>query len=131
MSEQLKSHLTNEYLMFILEYADPSQLDKANIEEQIKGPIAELFKYQRSADRARRMLKDGFGKAVALYLSQFNAPVFDAARLSDELSRYKKTFVRHLGKERVAHLSFILKLAKLVETEKQAAPVKRGLLKGA
>lgn len=128
MNERIKSNLTNAYLMFILDFADPSSLDKAKMEEEIKCKIEDVFKAQKTADRAKRILKARFASLLALYFSQFSGKSgLDYVRLDEEILKNKKHLLRHLGKDKVAYIQLVVGLMKSLD---QGQP-KKGLLMGA
>jgi hypothetical protein len=111
-ADKIKSILSNSYVMFIMDFADPTQ-----IKLEYQYPIEELFNSQKTADRAKKQLgKDGFNKAVALYFSKLqNSAGVDSAALEENLRRSKKVFVRHLGKDKVQLLELIVMLSKSLE----------------
>lgn len=124
MSDKLKASLTNSYLMFIFDFADPSTVDKDEVLKCIECPVIDIFKSQKQADKAKKMLgKQGFGKALVLYFGQFQShDGVDFKRLESELSTNRKVFQRHLGKDKVNYLGLMISVSNAVE------PKKRGLL---
>ena len=124
MIDQIKSNLTNSYLMFVFEFADPQTVNKEQINETLGVPIRELFQSQKQADRSKKVLgKIGFGRAVVCYFNSFNNSAgIDFKTLDQELTRHRKIFLRHLGKDKVNYLSLMISIANVCE------PQRRGLL---
>jgi hypothetical protein len=124
MTEQIKANLTNCYLMFIFEFADPANVDKAQVQSAIDCPVIDIFKSQRQADLSKKILgKVGFGKAVMLYFDQFQShDGIDFDSLEKELTQHRKVFLRHLGKDKVNYLNLLIKINGSIE------PKRRGLL---
>lgn len=121
---KIKSHLTTSFLMFTMEFADPSTTDKAKIESEMGFPIADVFNSQRLADKAKKVLtKDQFAKMLGLYFHAFNnAEGLDYARLEHEMHKNKKHMLRHLGKDKIAYLELIASLTRL------SGSVRKGLI---
>lgn len=125
MIEQIKSSLTNAFMMFILEFADPSAVDRQSIEAEMKCSIEEVFSTQKACDRAKRLLKGNFNKMLALYFNQFNSRYgLNWSQLEAELAKNKKHLLRHLGKDKVQYVQLIAALMKQADGGK----VKKGLL---
>ncbi len=120
----IKSNLTNAYLMFVMELADPSTCDRVKLEEEIKGKISELFDTQPNGDRAKRNLKDRFNKVLAIYFNSFiGSDGLNYARLDREMSKNRKHLLRHVGKHRLAYLTLITQLMSVADGKQ-----KKGLL---
>lgn len=119
MSDKIRSNVTTAYMLFIFDFADPSQ---AKIDPGLK--VAEVFDSQKKADRVKRDLgKEGFNKMLSVYFSQFNTRSgVDYSSLDQALMKNKKVLVRHLGKDKVAYLTLIVTILKSLE------PQRRGLL---
>ncbi len=119
MSDKIKSNVTTAYMLFIFEFADPSQ-----VRVDIKIPIESLFDSQKSADKMKSSLgRDGFNNALALYFNQFQTQTgVDCYGLETAIAKNKKVLIRHLGKDKVAYLSLIVNILKSLETPR------RGLL---
>lgn len=117
--EKTKTHLTTAYMMFIFDFADPSQA-------QIDMDIRDLFSSQRNADQAKKKLgKDGFKKALSLYFNKFQTKHgLDFRSLEDEIISNKKVFLRHLGRDKINFLLLITTVMRDIETPVQ----KKGLL---
>lgn len=104
----IKSNLTNAYMMFLMDLADLSICDQKQIEKEMKGKIQDLFDCQSNGDRAKRLLKDQFGKALAIYFSSFTgSDGLNHARLEREITRNRKHMLRHLGKDKLNYLTLI------------------------
>lgn len=112
-ADKIKSSITTSYMFFILDFGDPYSLNKESLEKQI-GPLSEIFLNQKRADSAKKTLgKDGFDKMLSLYFSQFqNQDGLDYNSLEDALLKSKKTFLRHLGKDKINYLNLLIKIAK-------------------
>jgi hypothetical protein len=112
--------------MLVFDFADPDGLNKTEIEECARCPIVELFDKQRSADRAKKWLKQDFEKALAVYFCQFQTHSgFDFKKLKAKLDSSEKVFLRHLGKDKVLYLRLLISFA---EALAEPAPKPRGLL---
>lgn len=124
MIDKIKSNLTNSYLMFVFEFADPSTVNEQELSAFIGCPVIEIFKSQRAADRSKKVLgKASFGKALVCYFGQFqSSDGVDFRRLGHELTKNRKVFLRHLGKDKVNYLSLLIKINESIE------PQRRGLL---
>ena len=92
MIEQIKSNLTNNFLMFVFEFADPQTVNKEQINEALGVPIRELFQSQKQADRSKKILgRKGFGCAVVCYFNSFNnSSGIDFKSLSKSFARIRK-----------------------------------------
>ncbi len=108
----IKSTLTNAYMMFVMDFADPSTCDRKKLEQEIKCPVAALFDSQKNCDRAKRLLpKEQFSKLLALYFNSFNGyDGLNYQRLHQEIKKNRKHMVRHLGVDKIKHLSLIISL---------------------
>lgn len=126
MTDKIKSNLTTSYLMFVFEFSDPSDVKRANIEEQLKFPVNEVFDSQKKADSAREKLgKEGFNKMLSLYFAEYQThDGFDSESLASELKKHKKVFLRFLGKDKINYLTL------LVNTMATLKEPKKGLLFG-
>lgn len=124
MIDQIKSNLTNQYLMFIFEFADPSSVNKEELALFIGCPIIEIFKSQKMADKSKKLLgKTGFGKALVCYFNQFQSQDgIDFKKLEKEITQNRKVFLRHLGKDKVNFLTLLIKISDTLE------PKRKGLL---
>lgn len=124
MIDKIKSNLTNSYLMFIFDFADPSSVSSQELCEFLECPIIEIFKSQRAADKSKKKLgKAGFSKALVCYFNQFQTlDGVDFKSLEGELTQNRKVFLRHLGKDKVNYLNLLIKISESIE------PQKRGLL---
>lgn len=124
MIDKIKSNLTNSYLMFIFDFADPSNVNKEEISEFIGCPIIEIFQSQKMADKSKKLLgKNGFGKALVCYFNLFQSQDgVNFRKLDAEMTKHKKVFLRHLGKDKVSFLNLMIKISESIE------PKKRGLL---
>lgn len=124
MIEQIKSNLTNHYLMFVFEFAAPESVNKDELTMELGCPVIDIFKSQRKADLSKKSLgRQKFGKVLMLYFDQFQShDGIDFKRLEQELTQNRKVFLRHLGKDKVNYLSLLIKIADTLE------PKRRGLL---
>lgn len=124
MTDKIKSNLTNSYLMFVFDFGDPAHCDKAALAQAIGCPIIEVFKSQRTADKAKKVLgKRGFGEMLVCYFSAFQSQ--DGVKFKElerELITNRKVFLRHLGKDKVNYLNLMISVSGSIE------PAKRGLL---
>lgn len=126
MIDQIRSHVTTAYTMLIFDFADLEGVNKAKILETIRCPLVELFDKQKNADRAKRLLKADFNKAVALFFHDYQSSTgFDYDRLAKKLDQNQKVFERHLGKPNIRYLRLLITFAGLAQEKKQ-----RGLLVG-
>ena len=126
IAEKLNSFVTTSYSMLVYGFHDPDGLNKNDIEERARCPIVELFDKQRSADRAKKWLKEDFEKALAVYFCQFQTHSgFDFKGLKSKLDASEKVFLRHLGKDKVLYLRLLISFA---EALSEPAPKPRGLL---
>ncbi len=116
----IKSTLTNAYMMFVMDLADPSTGDRAKIEKEIKCPLLEVFDCQRNCDRAKRTLsKEQFAKMLSLYFNAFNgAEGLDFVRLDHEIKKNRKQILRHLGVDKLKYLTLITSLLAKVDKKK-------------
>lgn len=123
MIDKIKSNLTTNYMMFIFDCGDPNATDKKQLEAQIKCPLVEMFNSQRTVDKAKKSLgKAGFNNLLAAYFGQFQSPDgFKFKTLDEELTKNKKVFLRHLGKDKLNYLTLIVSTRKAIE-------IKKGLL---
>ncbi len=110
MSDKIKSKITTSYMLFVFDFADPSSVNKAEIEKSIECPILEVFSSQKKVDHAKKLLgKEGFNKMLSLYFSSFQTQEgFDFAGLESELKKNKKVFLRHLGKDKIQFLTLLI-----------------------
>ncbi len=124
MIDKIKSNLTNYYLMFVFDFGEPSECDKAELTKAIGFPIAEVFRSQRQADKAKKILgKNGFGQMLVIYFSQFQSQDgVNFKKLEGELKQNRKIFLRHLGKDKVNYLNLMISISGSFEERK------RGLL---
>lgn len=124
MIDKVKSNLTNYYLMFVFDFGDPADCNKAELAQKIGCPIVEVFKSQRTADKAKKVLgKKGFGEMLVCYFSAFQSQ--DGVKfkeLEKELASNRKVFLRHLGKDKVNYLNLMISVSGSIEEKK------RGLL---
>lgn len=130
MTDQINSHITTAYTMLVFDFADPEGANKTQIEEHARCPIVELFDKQKSADRAKRFMKDDFKTALAVYFGQFQTTTgFDHKALKAKLDAHERVFLRHLGKERVQYIRLLISVAELLAENAQPRILKpRGLL---
>lgn len=121
MIDKIKSNLTNSYMMFVFEFADPSTIDKSEIQAFIKCPLVDAFSSQRTADSAKKNLgKLGFSKLLSVYFGEFQtSDGIDFRRLGLELTKNKKVLLRHLGKDKVNFLNLLVSIAKSLESERK------------
>ncbi len=126
MTDKIKSNITTSYMLFVFDFSDPSQIEKANIEKEIRFPVNEVFDSQKKADSARERLgKDGFNKMLSLYFASFETQDgFDYNKLGTQVLKHKKTFLRFLGKDKLNYLTL------LINTMMSLQEPKRGLLFG-
>lgn len=119
MNDKIKTHLTTAYMMFVFDFADPSQVSS-------QADVKDLFESQKSADKAKRTHgRDGFRKLLSLHFNQFQTKgALDHDSLKSALIRNKKVYLRHLGKDKVTFLLLIVTLLKDLDYH----PPKRGLL---
>ncbi len=112
MSDKIKSSITTSYMLFIFDFADPSSVDKSNIEKQIECPVMEVFDSQKKTDSAKTLLgKEGFNKMLSVYFSNYQTQDgFDFSRLANEIKKNKKVFLRHLGKEKLLYLTLLISI---------------------
>jgi hypothetical protein len=124
MIDKIKSNLTNSYLMFVFDFGDPAECDKGALAQKIGCPIIEVFKSQRTADKAKKVLgKKGFGEMLVVYFSAFQSQDgVKFAELEREIKAHRKVFLRHLGKDKVNYLNLMISVSGSLETQK------RGLL---
>jgi hypothetical protein len=116
MSDQLRSLNTTAFTMLVFEFADLEGVNKAELEEKMRCPVVELFDKQKNADRAKRLLKSDFDKAVAIYFNNYQTSTgFAFDRLAKKLDECNKIFVRHLGKDKVSYLRLLINIAKLIQ----------------
>ncbi len=110
MSDKIKSNITTSYMLFVFDFADPSSVDKSNIEQEIKCPVAEVFSSQKKTDHAKKALgKVGFDKMLSVYFAHFQTQDgFNHQKLDEELRKNKKVFLRHLGKDKVNYLTLLI-----------------------
>lgn len=113
MTEELKSNLTNSFLTFIMEFGDPSSIDKKEIEHKCDCRIPELFNRQIYADRIKKKIgKEKFNHVIAAYLNKFNTKSgIDAVALKKELNLYGHLIERHLGKMAVKYLNLLTQVS--------------------
>lgn len=128
MNDKIKTHLTTAYMMFVFDFADPSQLDQAKILNSLTVPLNELFHTQKASDKAKKLWgRDGFRKVLCLYFNRFQTPQgLNIEALEQSLVDNKKVLLRHLGKDKVTFLGLIVTLMKASEQPS----IKRGLLFG-
>ncbi len=124
VNDKIKSNVTTSYMLFVFDFADPSSVNKESLEKQIECPIADVFNSQKKTDHAKKVLgKENFNKLLASYFSQFQTQDgFDYKTLGEELTRNRKVFLRHLGKDRCSILSLMTKVMEAI------GEPKRGLL---
>ncbi len=126
MNDKIKSNITTSYMLFVFDFSDPSNVEKSNIEKEIKFPVAEVFDSQKKADSARERLgKEGFNKMLSLYFAGFTtSDGFDYDRLGSQVLKHKKVFLRFLGKDKLNYLTL------LINTMTTLKEPKKGLLFG-
>lgn len=119
--DQLKSILNSEFVMLPTRF-DPDVYkggDGCNdVVQKIIGVTADdLFRSQGKIDRSKgKITKKQFRSLVAIYLNKFvTSEGFNVNSLEQEMSEFKNTFERHLGKEWVYFLSTLIKLHKEIE----------------
>lgn len=111
MSEKFKSQVSTAYMLWVFEFADPTALKKDELEAEIKCPIAEIFDSQKNSDRAKKILRDRFPRAAALYFGQYlTGAGFDYRALKEKMTPNEKHFVRHLGKDKYKYLKLLVNL---------------------
>lgn len=127
MSDKIKTNITTSYMLFVFNFADLMNVDKKKIESGLPCPISDVFSSQKRIDTSKRNLgKQEFNELLALYFSQFQTQDgFDFHRLDGELTKNKKVFLRHLGKDKINYLSLLVTLMKTMSEKR------RGLLAGA
>lgn len=120
-NDQIKTHLTTAYMMFVFEFHDPSSVDLGPV------TVESLFDTQKTADKAKRQHgRDGFRKLLSLYFNQYQkSHGLDIEALDQTLTRNKKVFYRHIGRDKFTFLCLIVTLLKAIEEPK---PKRRGLL---
>lgn len=120
--DKIKSQLTTAFMMFVFDFADPSQ-----VKTTPPCKIQDLFNSQKNADKAKRVLGKGdFDKVLSLYFNQYQSKGgIDHDALSDSLAKNKKVMLRHIGRDKV---NFLVLVACLLKNLDQPAP-KRGLLR--
>lgn len=121
MSEKIKSTLTSSYLMFVFDFADPSAVQKDELKESVGFDPCQLFKSQKQADKAKKVLgKSGFPKILVCYFNQFQSQDgVDFRALDSDLSKYRKVFLRHLGKDKVNYLNLLILISQSCEQKKK------------
>lgn len=125
MNDKLKSQITTAYMMFIFDFHDPLDIDKAELEKRMPCTIEDLFLNQRKYDRCKRRLEKDINKALSLYFSRFqNQSGVDHASLAKELNANGALLSRQLGNDKVNYLKLITGLLKALEP----TPIKKGLL---
>ncbi len=126
MNDKIKSNVTTSYMLFVFDFADPSRVEKSNIEKEINFPVNEVFSSQKKADTARERLgKEGFNRMLSVYFSSFTtSDGFDYDRLGKEVLKHKNVFLRFLGKDKLNYLTL------LINTMLSLKEPKKGLLFG-
>lgn len=120
--QKIKTDLTQAFYSFMMDYASPASIAKNVVEDKIECPIIECFDTQKRADHAKQVYgKKGMSLVIALYLNQYRNDKggIESERLANDLTRNHKTLVRHLGKDRLEHLSLIVNLLKTFEEPKK------------
>jgi hypothetical protein len=108
ITDSIRKELGDAYSALIFDYSDLEGLNPKALEEQMKCPLVELFDKQKNADKAKKVLKADFNKAVALYLATYQASSrIDFARLREKLDECEKVFLRHLGKDTLRYLRLL------------------------
>ena len=121
MSDKIKANLTNHYLMFVFDFGDPEAINKEELASAIGCPIDQVFKSQRQADKAKKILgKSGFSKMLYIYFDQFQSQDgINFKNLESAIRDNKKVFLRHLGKDKVNYLGLMISIyGSLNETKK-------------
>jgi hypothetical protein len=126
MTDKIKSNITTSYMLFVFDFSDPSNVEKANIEKEIKFPVSEVFDSQKKADSARERLgKAGFNKMLSVYFASFQtSDGFDYDQLGAKVMKQKKVFLRFIGKDKLNYLTL------LINTMTTLKEPKKGLLFG-
>lgn len=121
MIDKVKSSLTNSYLMFIFDFADPMSVNKNELSESIGFDPLELFNSQKQADRAKKVLgKMGFSKALVCYFGRFQSQEgIDFKALEKELNKHRKVFIRHLGKDKINYLNLLIQISNSCEQRRK------------
>jgi hypothetical protein len=113
--DKLRSLLSTQYTIFIFTLADLEGANKAEIERKIQIAISDVFDRQKPADRAKRVLKADFQKLLALYFNQYQTSSgFAHERLAKKLDECEKVFLRHLGKDKLNYLRFLISVARII-----------------
>lgn len=124
MIDELKTKLTTAYMMFVFDFSDLEQISSKAIDDKLPCSLSDLFKTQKTSDKARKLLKNDFRKALALYFSKFQcSDGFDYSGLSKLIDSKEPILVRHVGKDRTAYLKLMVSLMKSLDKKP-----KRGLL---
>ena len=111
MTEKIKSSLISSYMTWLLDWGDTSSINKEAIVKDLGFPLDELFLTQKNADYVKRLGRDVFSKAVALYFSRFqNSDGIDYVKLNKDILMHKKILLRHLGKDSVRFLTLICQI---------------------
>lgn len=116
MTDEIKSNITNAFLVLVQEYGDPSSLNRKELEQKAECNVDKLFHRQRTADWAKKKLGEkSFNHAVALYLDKFVLKSgIDAQSLKKELEQFDKVLKYHLGKDKVRYLNLLSKISVLL-----------------
>lgn len=118
MIDELKSNITNSYLAFVHDFADPSTIDKHELEKKLEMKIGVVLHKQANADIAKKRLGSDFNKAMACYFDRFltNDGV-DAYALNSELVKYAKVYKLHLRKDAYRYLKLISSLGLVLDSK--------------
>ncbi len=117
MIDELKTKLTTAYMMFVFDFSDLEQISKKAIDDKLPCPLKDLFSNQKVSDKARKILKDDFRKALAIYFSKFQtSDGFDYSSLSKLIEAKEPILIRHVGKDRTAYLKLMVSLMKSLDS---------------
>lgn len=109
MTDPIKSSLTTSFAVFIQEFADPSLINKKELEDKSGFKIDSLFSKQIIADRAKKKLgTSDFNKALAAYFSRhLTSDGLDAEMLGKDLEKHASVLKFHLKKDALRYLKLI------------------------
>lgn len=117
MTEQVKANLITSYIVFVHDFADPTEINKSEIEKKMHCKLEDLFKRQRVADMAKSRLGEDFKKAVSLYFHRFQTKDgFNHKALLKDLDSNEEALVRHLKKDSVKYVRLLAQLMTYVDT---------------
>ena len=118
MIDELKSNITNSFLTFVHDFADPSTIDKSQLEKKAEMKIGVILQKQANADIAKKRLGSDFNKAMALYFDRFlTSDGVDAYALNSELVKYAKVYKLHVRKENFRYLKLISSLGLVLDSK--------------